>query len=177
MVPWPSGWESLGCFVAKDNFELVVFLRDYFLPWVFFGLSGLNGKLGRNSGFSDVDIVGRVQQFVGLFLLFRWKITGISGYPSLKLACSPVDDGIVCREEGHSEEHGIFSKIYDEEWVCVGLPLVMNLEICNLGDFSYAVLGSVYITDSSGIGEILGWNGEIFDYVWRNEVFGCATVN
>ena len=54
---------------------------------------------------------------------------------------------------------------------------MMNLEVSNLGNFSHTILGSVYITDGSGIGEILGWDREIADYVWRNEVFGCATVN
>ena len=102
---------------------------------------------------------------------------GVGGYSSLEPACSPVDDRIVCSEEGHSQEHWISSEIYDKKWVRVGLSLMMNLEIGNLCNFSYAILGSVYITDGSGIGKILDWNGEMVDYIWRNENFGCATVN
>ena len=155
MVPWPFGWEALGCFVAKNYSELVVLFGDHFLPWAFFRLGGVDGKLSGDGGLSDVDIIGRMQQLVGLFLLCR-KVTGIDSYPSLEFACSPVDDGIVRCEEGHPEEHGISSKIYNEEWVCIGLPLMMNLEVSDLGDFPYTILGSVYITDGSGVGEILG---------------------
>ena len=102
-----------------------------------------------------MDIIVRVQHLVSLSFFGR-KVIGIGSYPSLELACSPVDDGIVCYKKRHSEKHGISSKIYDEEWVCVGLPLVVDLEVSNLGDFSYTILSSVYITDSSRIGEILG---------------------
>ena len=154
----------------RSDSELVIFLRDHFLPGAFFRFSGVEGQLGRDSGLSDVDIIGRM-------LLRRWKITGVGSYPSLELACSPIDDGVVCGKEGHPEEHRISSEIYNEEWVCIGLPLMMNLEVSDLGDFPYAVFGSVYITDGSGIGEILGWNREIADYVRRNEVFGCSTIN
>ena len=111
-----------------------------------------------------------------MFLLCR-KVTGIGSYPSLELACSPVDNGIVRCEKGHPKEHGISSEIYNEEWVHIGLSLMMNLKVGNLGDFPYTILGSVYITDGSRVGKILGWNGEIFDYIWRNEVFGCATID
>ena len=177
MVLWPFNWEALGCFIAKNNSELVVLFGDHFLPWAFFGLSGVDSKLRGDGGLSDMDVIGGVRRRIGSFLLWRWEVTCIGSYPSLELACSPVDDRVICSKEGHPKEHGISSKIYNEEWVCIGLPLMMNLEVSDLGDFSYAVLGSVYITDGSGIGEILGWNREIADYVWRNEVFSCATVN
>ena len=177
MVPWPFGWEALSCFVAKNNSELVVFLRDHLLPGAFFRFGGIESQLGRDGGLSDMDVIGGVHRRIGSFLLWRWEVACVGSYPSLELSCSPVDDGVVCGKKGHSKKHGVSSEIYDEEWVCIGLPLVMNLEVSDLGDFSYTVLGSVYITDGSGIGEILGWNREITDYVWRNEVFGCATVN
>ena len=177
MVPWPFGWEMLGCFVAENNSKLVVLFGDHLLPRVFFRLGGVEGQLGGDGGLSDVDIIDRMQQLVGLFLPRRWEIAGVGSYPSLELAHSPVDDGIICCEEGHPEEHGISSEIYNEEWVRVGLPLMMNLKVSNLGNFSYTVLGSVYVTDGSRVGEILGWNGEVADYIWRNEIFGCATVN
>ena len=170
MVPWSFDWKALSCFVAKNDSELVVFLRDHFLPGAFFRFSGVEGQLGGDGGLSDMDVVGGM-------LSGRGKIAGVGSYPSLEPACGPIDDGVVCGKEGHSKEHGISSEIYDEEWVRIGLPLMMNLEVSNLGDFPYAVLGSVYITDGSGIGEILGWNREMANYVRRNEVFGCSTIN
>ena len=170
MVPWLFGWEVLSCFVAENNSKLVVLFGDHFLPWAFFRLGGVEGQLSGNGSPSNMDIIGRM-------LLRRWKVTGVGSYSFLEFAFSPVNDRIVCCEEGHPEEHGVSSKIYDEEWVCVGFPLMMNLEVSDLGDFSYTILGSIYITDGSGIWEILGWNREIADYVWRNEIFGCATVN
>ena len=42
---------------------------------------------------------------------------------------------------------------------------MINLEVSDLGDFSYTILGSVYIMDGSGVGEILSWNREIADYI------------
>ena len=60
MVPGPFGWEALHCFIAKDNSESVVLFGDHFLPWAFFRLKGVNGKLSRNGGFSDVDIIVRM---------------------------------------------------------------------------------------------------------------------
>ena len=170
MVPWSFSWKALGCFVAKNDSELVIFLRDHLLPGAFLRFGGVEGQLGRDGGLSDMDIIGRI-------LLRGWKIASVGSYPSLESAFSPIDDRIVCCEEGHPEEHRISSKIYDKEWVCVGFPLVMNLEVGDLGDFSYTVLGSIYVTDGSRIGEILGWNREIADHVWRNEIFSCTTVN
>ena len=67
MVPGSFSWESLSCFVAENNPKLVVLFRNHFLPWAFLRLSGVDGKLGRNGGFSDMNI--RVQHLVGLFLL------------------------------------------------------------------------------------------------------------
>ena len=84
------------------------------MPWAFFRLGGINGKLSRNGGLLNMDIIVRMQQLVGLSLFCR-KVAGIGSYPSLELACSLVDDEIVCCKEGHSEKHGISSKIYDEE--------------------------------------------------------------
>ena len=176
MVPWSFNWEALGCLIAKNDSELVIFFGDHFLPRALFRFGGVEGQLGRDGGFLDMNIVGGVLWRIGSSL-WRWEVTCVGCYPSLELSFSPVNDGVVCGKEGHPKEHGIASKIYDEEWVCIGLPLMMNLEVSDLGDFSYAVLGSVYITDGSGIGELLGWNREIADYVWRNEIFGCATVN
>src|SRR5580698_1437559 len=170
MVPWSFDWKALSCFVAKNDSELVVFLGDHFLPGTFFRFGGVEGQLCGDGGLSDMDVVGRM-------LFGRGKIAGVGSYPSLELACSPIDDGVICGKEGHPEEYRISSEIYNEEWVCIGLPSMMNLEVGDLGDFPYTVLGSVYVTDGSGIGEILGWNGEIADYVRRNEVFGCSTVN
>ena len=149
MVPWSFNWEALGCFVAKNNSELVVFLGDHLLPGVLFRFGGVEGQLGRDGGLSDVDVIGRM-------LLRRWKIASVGSYPSLEFAFGPVDDRIVCCEEGHPEEHGISSEIYDEEWVCISFPMMVNLEVSNLGNFPYTVLGSVYIADGSGIGEFLG---------------------
>ena len=177
MVPWSFNWEALGCFITKNDSEWVVFLGDHLLPGAFFRFGGVEGQLGRDSGFSDVGVVGGACQGIGSFLSWRWEVACVGSYPSLELACSPIDDRVVCGKEGHPEEHRISSKIYNEEWVCIGLSLMMNLEVSDLGDFPYAVLSSVYITDGSGIGEILGWNREIADYVRRNEVFGCSTVN
>src|SRR5580698_3417285 len=170
MVPWSFNWEALGCFIAKNDSKLVVFLGDHLLPGAFFRFSGVEGQLGGDGGLSDMDVVGRM-------LSGRGKIAGVGSYPSLEFAFSPVDNRIVCCEEGHPEEHRISSEVYDEERVCVGFPLVMNLEVSDLGDFSYTVLGSVHVTDGSGIGEVSGWDREIIDYVWRNEIFSCAAVD
>ena len=177
MVPWSFNWEALGCFIAKNDSELVVLLRDHLLPGVFFRLGGVEGQLGRNGGLSDVNVIGGVCRRVGSFLSWRWEVTCVGSYLSLELSCSPVNDGVVCGKKGHPKEHRISSEVYDEEWVCVGFPLVMNLEVSDLGDFSYTVLSSVYVTNGSGIGEISGWNREITDYVRRNEIFSCATVD
>ena len=177
MVPWLFSWKSLCCFVAEDNSELMVFLRDHFLPWAFFRFSSIKGKLGRNGGLSDVNIIGKVQRLIGLFLLLGLGVVGIGSYLLFELPCSPIDDGIICGEEGHSQEHWIFSKIYDEEWMCIGPSLVVNSEISDLCDFPYAVLGYVDVMDGSGVGEVLNRNGEMVNYVWRNEIFGCTAVN
>jgi hypothetical protein len=89
----------------------VVLFGDHFLPWAFFRLGGIDGKLSGNSSFSDVDIIGRMQHLVGLFPFWRWEVTGIGSYPSLELAYSLVDNRIICHEEGHPEEHGVSSDV------------------------------------------------------------------
>ena len=60
MIPWSFDWEALGCFVAKDDSELVIFFGDHLLPRAFFRFGGVEGQLGRDGGLSDVDIVGGV---------------------------------------------------------------------------------------------------------------------
>ena len=176
MVPWSFNWKALGCFVTENDSKLMVFLGDHLLPGAFFRFGGVEGQSGGDGGLSDVDIVGRVLWRIGLFL-WRREVACVGSDPSLELACGPVDNGVIGRKERHSEEHGISSEVYNEEWVCIGLPLMMNLEVGDLGNFSYTVLGSVYITDGSRFREILNWNGKIAGYIWRNEIFGCTTVN
>ena len=122
MVPWSFNGEALGCFVAKNDSELVVFLGDHLLPGAFFRFGGVEGQLGGNGGLLDMDVIGRM-------LPWRGKIAGVGSYSSLELAFSPVDDRVVCCKEGHPKEHGISSETYDEEWVHIGFPLVMNLEV------------------------------------------------
>ena len=61
MVPQLFSRKSLGCLIAKDDPKSVILFRDHFLPWAFFRLSSVNGKLGRNSGLLDINIIGRVQ--------------------------------------------------------------------------------------------------------------------
>ena len=177
MVPWSFSWELLGCFIAEDNPKSVVLFRDHFLPWAFFRLSSIDGKLGRNGGLLDMNIIGKVQRLIGLFLLLGPGVAGIGSYLPFELSCGPIDDRIICSEKGHSQEHWISSEIYDEEWVCIGSSLMIYLEISDLCNFSYAVLSSVYVADGSGIGEVLDWNGEMVNYIWKNEIFGHATVD
>ena len=83
----------------------------------------------------------------------------------------------MCSKKGHSQKYGIPSKVYDEEWVHICPILMLDFEISDLSDFSYAILGSVYVVDGSGIGEVLGGDGEMVDYFWRNEIFGHTTIN
>ena len=43
MVPRSFDGEALGCFIAKNDSELVVFLGDHFLPGAFVRFGGVEG--------------------------------------------------------------------------------------------------------------------------------------
>ena len=180
MVPWLFSRELLGCLVAEDDSKLVVFLGYHFLPWAFLLVYSFNSKLSSNGSFLDTNIINRAWEFTGLFLL-SWLlgqgITSIGSYLALKFPGSPINDRIVYSKKRHSQKHRIPSKIYNEEWVYIWLILIMDSEIGNLYNFPYAVLSSIYFADGSGVGEVLGWNRKVVNYFWRNEIFGCTTVN
>jgi hypothetical protein len=57
------------------------------------------------------------------------------------------------------------------------LVVISDIKVSSCTNISYVVLCSVHITDRAWLRQFEGRDAEILDYVWRNEVVRCATVD